>query len=280
MIYTYHSEAEQKVLAERMEQESSAKRQEESEALEQKTKEAYWLALHNELIRYYEGRTTQEAAYEVLDVQLDRLKRELSKRDDYMHADELYSTIKKEADSIRQKIQEHSQVSQSAQVDNLNTTPFTIAGESLKQKFSSEYMTAQIDIMLKMQNENPTEAIGKSKEFIESCCKTILEEGGQTIDKDGNMNSLVKETMRFLQISTDSLKDNTAEIKTVKAILGSLGAIAGSIAELRNAYGSGHGKSANYKGLSSRHAKLAVGSSITLVNYLWETYEWRKSKVL
>ena len=26
-----------------------------------------------------------------------------------------------------------------------------------------------------MQSENPTEAIGKSKELIESCCKTILE---------------------------------------------------------------------------------------------------------
>jgi len=161
---------------------------------------------------------------------------------------------------------------------NTNTTPFTIAGESLKQKFSSEYMTAQIDIMLRMQNENPTEAIGKSKEFIESCCKTILEKDGQMLDKDWNVNRLVKETMKFLQISADNLKDDTAETKAVKTILGSLGAIAGSIAELRNAYGSGHGKSANYKGLSSRHAKLTVGSSITLVNYLWETYEWRKRK--
>lgn len=66
----------------------------------------------------------------------------------------------------------------------LNLTPFTDAGETLKEKFSSEYVSTQIDIMLKMQNENPTEAIGKSKEFIESCCKTILEESQATIDKD------------------------------------------------------------------------------------------------
>jgi hypothetical protein len=158
----------------------------------------------------------------------------------------------------------------------LNLTPFTEAGETLKDKFSSQYVSSQIDIMLKMQNENPTEAIGKSKEFIEICCKTILEESGELIDKDWNINQLAKATMKLLEISTDSVGEATAEGKTVKAILGNLHGIAGNIAELRNAYGSGHGKSASYKGLSVRHAKLAVGSSITLVNYLWDTYEWRK----
>ena len=158
----------------------------------------------------------------------------------------------------------------------LKTTPFTKQGELLKWKFSSEYLSSQIDIMLKMQNENQTEAIGKSKEFIESCCKTILEESHETLHKDWNVSQLVKATMKFLEISTDSITNASAEGKTIKAILGNLHGIAGNIAELRNAYGSGHGKSASYKGLTTRHAKLAVGSSITLVNYLWDTYEWRK----
>lgn len=158
----------------------------------------------------------------------------------------------------------------------LNLTPFTNAGETLKEKFSSAYVSTHIDIMLRMQNENPTEAIGKSKEFIESCCKTILEESQAAIDKDWNVSQLVKATMKLLEISTDNVDESTAESKTVKAILGNLHGIAGNIAELRNAYGSGHGKSASYKGLNIRHAKLAVWSSITLVNYLWDTYEWRK----
>ncbi|HRW97841.1 MAG TPA: abortive infection family protein [Cyclobacteriaceae bacterium] len=158
----------------------------------------------------------------------------------------------------------------------LNLTPFTDAGEKLKEKFSSAYVSTQIDIMLKMQSENPTEAIGKSKEFIECCCKTILEENQAAIDKDWNVSQLVKATMKLLEISTDNVDESTSESRTVKAILGNLHGIAGNIAELRNAYGSGHGKSASYKGLTVRHAKLAVGSSITLVNYLWDTYEWRK----
>ena len=61
----------------------------------------------------------------------------------------------------------------------------------------------------------------------------------------------------------------------MKAILGNLRAIATNMAALRNAYGSGHGKSASYKGLQERHAKLAVGSSITLVEFLWETHKSR-----
>ena len=52
----------------------------------------------------------------------------------------------------------------------------------------------------------------------------------------------------------------------------SLKGIASQIAIIRNAYGSGHGKSASYKGLQERHAKLAIGSSVTLVNFLWDSF--------
>ncbi len=104
----------------------------------------------------------------------------------------------------------------------LNLTPFTDAGETLKEKFSSAYISMQIDIMLKMQNENPTEAIGKSKEFIESCCKTILEESRVAIDKDWNVSLLVKAAMKLLEISTDNVDKSTTESRTVKAILGNL----------------------------------------------------------
>ena len=156
------------------------------------------------------------------------------------------------------------------------TVPVAVAGNALKEKFSSEYISAQIDIMMKMQAENPTEAIGKAKELIESCCKTILEDSDEVVNKDWTVSQLVKATMKFLEVSTDNV-GTTIEATTVKAILGNLHGIARNIAELRNAYGSGHGKGASYKGLTVRHAKLAIGSSVTLVDYLWETYEWRKS---
>ena len=79
-----------------------------------------------------------------------------------------------------------------------NIMPFASAGETLKEKFSNDYISAQIDLMIKMQNENPTEAIGKSKELIESCCKTILEENGKIFADTWSVGQLVKETMKLL----------------------------------------------------------------------------------
>jgi len=149
--------------------------------------------------------------------------------------------------------------------------------EQLKSKFSSEYISAQIEIMFDAQHKNPTEAIGKAKEFIESCCYTILEENCIAIDKNWNVSQLVKKTMSFLRITPEDISQETPESRIVKAMLGNLQSIAGSLAELRNAYGSGHGKAATYKGLSPRHAKLAVSSSVALVTYLMDTYELRKA---
>jgi hypothetical protein len=148
--------------------------------------------------------------------------------------------------------------------------------EELKKKFSSDYLNQEIDLMYKMQKDNPTEAIGKAKELIESCCETILEKRGITPDKDWKLNQLVDETMKLLELTPKHIPDTAKEAVAIKGILGSLKGIATQIAIIRNAYGSGHGKSASYKGLQERHAKLAIGSSVTLVNFLWDSFE-RKS---
>ncbi len=153
----------------------------------------------------------------------------------------------------------------------------TYGVSDLRSRFSSDYISSQIDLMLRMQNENPTEAIGKAKELIESCCKTILEDNGIDGSKSWDVNKLVDETCKFLHIVPDDIPDNLQDAKAMKAILGNLKAIASNIASLRNNYGSGHGKSASFKGLQERHAKLAIGSSITLTNFLWDSYDRKKN---
>lgn len=145
--------------------------------------------------------------------------------------------------------------------------------DSLKEKFSSDYISAQIDLMMQMQKENPTEAIGKAKELIESCCKTILELNNIEPDKKWDIVKLVDETTKLLEVTPKKVSTEVPEFEAIKAILGNLKAIAANVAQLRNSYGSGHGKSANYKGLEERHAKLAIGSSTTLVHFLWDSYE-------
>lgn len=159
-------------------------------------------------------------------------------------------------------------------LDRINTT--TIADvESLKLKevFNSDYMSSQIDLMVKMQDDNPTEAIGKAKELIESCCKTILEKEGYSIGNVWDMPRLVDETFKLFGIMPKEIPDDIKGAKSIKQVLGNLKAIAQGMAELRNLYGSGHGKSSSFTGLEPRHASLAVGSSVTLVRFLWDSYE-------
>lgn len=145
--------------------------------------------------------------------------------------------------------------------------------KKLKEVFNSAYITSQINLMVKMQDENPTEAIGKAKELIESCCKTILELEGCAIEKKWDIIRLVDETFKYFNLMPKDIPNEIKGSACIKAILGNLKAIAQGITELRNLYGSGHGKSSSFTGLEPRHASLAVGSSVTLVRFLWDSYE-------
>ena len=186
----------------------------------------------------------------------------------------------KENDEQYQKKYADAYVKCRSILDRINTNTIAdIESQKLKEVFNSDYISSQIDLMVKMQDDNPTEAIGKAKELIESCCKTILEESGINIDKKWDMVRLTDETVKLLKITPNNIPDTIPEAKAIKAILGNLKSIAFNMAILRNQYGSGHGKSASYKGLEERHAKLAVGCSVTLVNFLWDSFDRYHKKI-
>ena len=62
------------------------------------------------------------------------------------------------------------------------------------------------------------------------------------------------------------------EDKIVRQIIGSLNGLASGINDLRNHYGSGHGREMNFKALSKKYAELSVGASITLTRYFWDSF--------
>ena len=127
-----------------------------------------------------------------------------------------------------------------------------------------------------MQTSDPTKAIGLAKELIESCCKTILDEKGITYSKSDDVPQLADKTMNVLNLLPVNVQSTDRGADAIKAVLGNLRAIPTKLAEIRNPFGSGHGKSASFQGLEVRHAKLAVGSSITFVDFIWSTYEATK----
>jgi len=57
-----------------------------------------------------------------------------------------------------------------------------------------------------------------------------------------------------------------------------LGQVFIKLSELRNLYGTEHGREKVKRGLNERHARLAVGAGITLSTFLLETFELRRAK--
>lgn len=122
---------------------------------------------------------------------------------------------------------------------------------------------------------SPDLAIGTAKELIETICNTILEERGIEVDKNWDLLQLLKQTTKQLQLTPDGIPDTIKASKSIKSILGSLTTVVQGLSELRNQYGTGHGKKASFKGLTLRHAKLSVGAASTLAIFLLETHKYR-----
>ncbi|WP_434026805.1 abortive infection family protein [[Pseudomonas] boreopolis] len=76
-----------------------------------------------------------------------------------------------------------------------------------------------------------------------------------------------------LKLTPSDIADEDAAADSLRRLLGNLGTITQSLAEIRNKYGTGHGKAADSKGLQPRHAKLAVGAASTLALFLQETHQ-------
>lgn len=146
---------------------------------------------------------------------------------------------------------------------------------TLKETFNgadTSYVLGQITRMESAVENDPGLAIGTAKELVETVCKTILEE--RKIETSGNesLPKLVKTTAKELKLTPSDIPDEAKASESIKRLLSNLATITNGIAELRNNYGTGHGKGAKSKGLSPRHAKLAVGAASTLAIFLVETH--------
>jgi len=134
------------------------------------------------------------------------------------------------------------------------------------------YVAQQITRMEAAVNNDPDLAIGTAKELIETCCKTILDVRGVVYPRGADLPKLVKLTSKELELTPDDIPEKAKAAATVKRLLSNLATITSGIAELRNSYGTGHGKDSRAKGLSPRHARLAVGAASTLAMFLAETH--------
>jgi hypothetical protein len=125
---------------------------------------------------------------------------------------------------------------------------------------------------------DPALAIGTAKELVETCCKTILEARSVSFGRNADLPALTKLAVKALELTPDDIPEKSKAVDMIRRLLSNLATVTQGIAELRNHYGTGHGKSAGAKGLGPRHAKLAVGAASTLAVFLTETHNDRPPK--
>ena len=154
-------------------------------------------------------------------------------------------------------------------------TPGLSAARETLAGTDSSYVAQQITRMDAAVINDPGLAIGTAKELVETCCKTILLDRGIAFSKNADIPELVKLTSKELELTPNDIPEKAKAVDTIKRLLSNLATITQGVAELRNHYGTGHGKAAGAKGLQSRHAKLAVGAASTLAVFLAETHNER-----
>lgn len=154
----------------------------------------------------------------------------------------------------------------------LAQTPGVSAAKGTLSGTDVGYVANQITRMEAAILNDPGLAIGTAKELVETCCKTILSERGVEVPTGDNLPQLVKRTAKELKLTPDDIPDKAKAADTIRRLLSNLATITSGVAELRNAYGTGHGKLSSAKGLGPRHAKLAVGAASTLAVFLAETH--------
>ncbi len=141
--------------------------------------------------------------------------------------------------------------------------------EKIKHYLNSEYVNSKIQIMTENVHSNTDLALGTAKELIETTCKSILQEKAVDIDENWDLSRLFKETInRLTFFYGHEIVNPDQATKSITQILNGCRSIIHGIAELRNAYGTGHGKDQNFKGLPPQYADFVVATVSTIIIFI------------
>lgn len=143
------------------------------------------------------------------------------------------------------------------------------------ERFDAVELRRQIERMKTSVEDDPALAIGTAKELLETTCKTILRGRGVHVPNNPDVVDLVKLTRKTLSLMPEDIPDAARGANVVRRLLSNLGTVAQAVSELRNLYGTGHGRDGLAQSLRPRHARLAVGAASTLAIFLLETHEER-----
>lgn len=125
---------------------------------------------------------------------------------------------------------------------------------------------------LERRTSDPEGAITAAKTLLETTCKHIIDEAGQSYRENDDLPKLYVTAAEYLQLAP------TQHTETVfKSILGNCQSIVGNLAGLRNKLGDSHGQGKRHVKPAARHAELAVNLAGSVAMFLVATRNARKA---
>jgi AbiJ N-terminal domain 3/Abortive infection C-terminus len=160
-----------------------------------------------------------------------------------------------------------------------NSAPNVVArAQTAADSLDAAHMHKEIERVEKIIDTDPALAIGTAKELVESCCKSILTKRGIPFTRGADLPELTKLLAKELKLVPDGITEAAKGADNVKRILQNLSSITHNLAELRGLYGTGHGRDGSHRGLSVRHARLAVGTAVTFIDFVTATHHHHNSE--
>jgi hypothetical protein len=126
---------------------------------------------------------------------------------------------------------------------------------------------------------DPADAVLAAREMIESTCKLILADYGQSPPKNANLGQLYKQTAQVLALDPAAVEGDEEASKAARQVLQGLVSVAAGMGELRTRIGRGHGHGhAHTSPARQRHAELTTSCAATLTLFMLDTWHERRER--
>lgn len=148
-----------------------------------------------------------------------------------------------------------------------NRSPVDGVVSDVLQKFDADGVHAVWEKALSRRHTDPDGAITTARTLLETVCKRILDEAGETYSDKDDLPALYRTAALKLQIAPSQ---HTEE--AFKRILGGATSVVEGLGSLRNKIGDAHGQGGKPVRPSPRHAQLAVNLAGAMATFLVDTW--------
>ncbi len=124
---------------------------------------------------------------------------------------------------------------------------------------------------LERRASDPDGAITSAKTLLETVCKHIIEEAGDSYGRKDDLPKLYNTAAEHLNLAPSQHNE-----EVFKRILGNCQSVVNNLAGLRNKLGDSHGQGKRYVKPQARHAELAVNLAGSMAMFLISTWNQRK----